>query len=190
MIDKMKRHLKGEGRKQKQQGTLLNIVASMAATDGYTGMLHTIDDQVALTPPTAKVQFPKQSSIINLRNCDLYIPVFNHLRTSWQDVHLIPDTAPLQYRGERFVAAHVTSYSHLFVNGIRYGTAHTHRGQASRYAYINGRTPVEIQNLLHVVHRRPHTSGAHSLEADVAVVRPFVELIDVEGAPYIPWRDR
>lgn len=84
--------------------------------------------------------------------------------------------------GENFMG-NARSYSHLWLCGLRYGSATAHRGKSARYAYINGRHPVEIQYLLRVYHDR-RVADAAPLIADIAIVRRF---ISDDNIPEFPW---
>ncbi|OBZ73172.1 hypothetical protein A0H81_06975 [Grifola frondosa] len=94
-ITALKKYLKGDRKTSSTRGTLLTMIATMAA-----------DQSDAL------VQLPRYKKKVNLRTLGLYALVFTHLRSLWEPTtYLIPDTsmAPL---GEPFIATNVLSYSH------------------------------------------------------------------------------
>jgi hypothetical protein len=76
---------------------------------------------------------------------------------------------------------HVDSYSVVWIAKCRYGAASTHRGKSARFAYIDGRVPVEIQNIFHVVQER---NAASPLTADIVLVRRFA---CGNNMPDFPW---
>lgn len=110
--------------------------------------------------------------------------VYNHLRVAWQDsATLIPDTS-YNPTGSPFIAVAVPFYSHVIVAGQRYGNSTSARGIKYRYAYIDGRQPVDIIHLLRVQHT---TNDGTELEAELAIVRPFIHSVH---APDMPWATR
>lgn len=76
---------------------------------------------------------------------------------------------------------HVTSYSHIFVEALRYGAATQPRGRSARYGYIAGRTAVEIQWIFKI---ELDYDRDHQLSKTVAVVRRF---ITSDRVPAFPW---
>jgi hypothetical protein len=78
----------------------------------------------------------------------------------------------------------VKSFSHFWMTKQRYGAATSHRGKSSRYAYIDGRIPVEIQHIFQA--SQEHDLG-EPLVANFAVVRRFLRGNDI---PEFPWQLR
>lgn len=76
---------------------------------------------------------------------------------------------------------HVTSYSHIFVEALRYGAATQPRGQSARYAYITGYTAVEIQWIFKIELDYNHD---RRLSKMVAVIRQFMTS---DRVPAFPW---
>lgn len=112
----------------------------------------------------------------------MYELVYEHLRKQWQDITaLIPDTAPHTQDGTAFVAVAVPSFSHVIVAGVRYGASTAHRGLSCRYAYIDGRQPVDIQKILQVSCTR---QDGRILVAGIAIVRPFIPSNMAEDMPW------
>ncbi|OBZ66033.1 hypothetical protein A0H81_14006 [Grifola frondosa] len=162
----LKKYLKGNTGACATRGTLLTMIATMAADQN-----------------NAQIQLPKQSKNINLRTLNLYALVFSYLRHLWEhETSLIPDTSAVTTLGEPFIPT-ATPYSHVVVNGIRYGAATAHRGAGCRYAYIHGRQPVQIDYIFHIAHSRNDPS-MRPLETTCAVVRPFVA---DNYLPVMPW---
>ncbi len=138
----------------------------------------------SLTHETEYIEYPKHWRRIKLKNDGLYYPIFVHLRELWKDtLTLITDSAPVGTEGSPFVG-HIRSYSHCTVAGIRYGASTMHRGLGYRYAYINGRQPVDIIQILCIEHEYDH---GKSLIAHLALVRPFIAS---EYASSMPWTPR
>lgn len=77
----------------------------------------------------------------------------------------------------------VTSYSHLFVKGIRYGAASHHQGRSSKYAYIYGREAVEIQHIFKITQECSNPADG-SLKEVCAIVKRFQT---DNGVPCFPW---
>lgn len=136
-------------------------------------------------PCTELIVYPKYGLKVDLKHTGMYNLVYEHLRKEWQDTTaLIPDTAPHTQRGTVFIAVAVPSFSHVIVAGVRYGAATAHRGLSSRYAYINGRQPVDIQKILQISCTHP---DGRILVAGIAIVRPF---LPSEKADEMPWAAR
>ncbi|KAH9854262.1 hypothetical protein C2E23DRAFT_726504, partial [Lenzites betulinus] len=165
-VDKLRALLKGDTTAASQRGTLLTMIATMAAEQDM-----------------ATIQVGKQSRKVNLRELELYVLVFTHLRALWEEeVILKPDTATL-LPGEPFVAVAVQSCSTIHVCGLKFGASTSSRGEKSCYAYINSRQPVKIIYLLHIVHARNNPT-LPPLTSTCAVVHPF--LTD-DTIPEMPW---
>lgn len=121
---------------------------------------------------------------MNLRQHKIYDLVHQHLRERWrEELTLVPDTAPLANGVEYFVGKIVPTCAVIAVNGLRYGAASFPQGRRNRYAFVNGRIPVEIQLFLRITHNR-HDARLQPLKADIAVVRPFLAL---QNEPSMPW---
>ncbi|OBZ75252.1 hypothetical protein A0H81_04647 [Grifola frondosa] len=87
----LKKYLKGNTGACATRGTLLTMIATMAA------------DQNNVCE-TAQIQLPKQSKNINLRTLNLYALVFSYLRHLWEhETSLIPDTSAVTTLGEPFI---------------------------------------------------------------------------------------
>ncbi len=137
-----------------------------------------------MKPPAAYIQYPKHSRRVNLKNDDLYYSIFVHLRALWKDTTvLITDSAPMHAEGSRFVGV-AQSFSHAIVAGRRHGASTMHRGLGHRYAYINGRQPVDIIRILRIEHEY---ANSKTLVVHLAIVRPFIASI---YAPKMPWAAR
>ncbi|OSC97862.1 hypothetical protein PYCCODRAFT_1428192 [Trametes coccinea BRFM310] len=63
---------------------------------------------------------------------------------------ILAASGPTSDKDVTFIAVAIPSFSHVAVTGIRYGIASVQRGKHYHYAYINGREPVEIQQILQV----------------------------------------
>lgn len=99
------------------------------------------------------VIFAKHPKKLNLSSIsdNIYQIVYKYLRNKWRPlVHLKTSTSIIG-DGENFMG-NASSYSHLWLQRLRYGAVTAHQGKYAWYAYINGRQPVEIQWLLHVSH--------------------------------------
>ncbi|KAG0705931.1 hypothetical protein DFH29DRAFT_799305, partial [Suillus ampliporus] len=115
---------------------------------------------------------PRYHKIIRLQTVDmaLYGLVLRHLQ-EWQELNiLIHADVVLADRGACFMGV-VASFSHVFVETLRYGAATQPRGQSACYAYIYGRFPVEIQWILKI---EIDYEQQEKLSWTVAIVRRFV----------------
>ena len=120
--------------------------------------------------------------MINIAGTSLYHPVFVYLRALWQrEVLLVPKTSDSR-AGEPFVATTVESFSHVIVNGTRFGACTSHRGQGTSFAYIDGRVAVRIQYLFRVKHDRRNRT-LPSLSTSFAIVERFRN----DGLLHMPW---
>ena len=96
------------------------------------------------------IKFPKHSSKVNL--CDWekgsYGLVFWFLQSLWADSFKLMSDISTEHDGDSVrTMGTVTSFLHMFVKGIHYGSAKHHQGKSSKYVYINGRgcwDPVSI----------------------------------------------
>jgi hypothetical protein len=132
-----------------------------------------------------RVKFPKNSSTsldVNTIGDGYYAETLAFLQQEWSDkIVLIADT-DFRSQGVTFLG-HVRSYSHVYVDGLRYGAARRTRGFSARYAYIDNREPVQIEYILHAEQALAPTS-TETLSATFAIVRRFVQDEDV---PDMPW---
>lgn len=134
-----------------------------------------------------KVQLPRGGKHINLNSIKfhdkpIYIQVFEYLRKLWQsEVNLVSKTSYWR-TGEPFVATKVRSFSHVIINGTRFGACTSHRGKGTSFAFIDGRVAVRIQYLLFVKHDRRDPTKA-PLSTTFAVVERFKD----HNVPEMPW---
>ncbi|KAH9834853.1 uncharacterized protein C8Q71DRAFT_710648 [Rhodofomes roseus] len=169
VLEELRSLLKSNSRPNHQRGTLLNLVGQMVARD--TG---------------ERLKLPQQSRKVKLVDLGIYGLVLRFLQHTWGDVvHLVPATAPVD-AGEPFVATNIPTYSHILVDGLRYGAYTMHRGRTSCYGYIDGRCPVRIVHLLTIKHQRRDRALA-PLEITCAVVQRFFA---DENMPVMPWSMR
>jgi hypothetical protein len=111
-----------------------------------------------------------------------YAETLAFLQQEWSDkIVLIADT-DFRSRGVTFLG-HVRSYSHVYVDGLRYGAARRTRGFSARYAYIDNREPVQIEYILHAEQALAQPS-TETLSTTFAIIRRFVHDEDV---PDMPW---
>lgn len=131
------------------------------------------------------LQYPAQSRKIDLKREGLYPLVFSFLRRLWQnEVTLITDTSHRAIEGSPFVGRSVLSYSHVVLAGLRYGTSTHHRGRNHKYAYVDGRDAVQINEILQISHTCP---DGKVLIASIAIVQPFMPS---DQADQMPWATR
>jgi hypothetical protein len=129
------------------------------------------------------VTYPRHHKNLNLQaiNPLLYGLVLRFLQNTWRDDNIIIHAdVVLANEGICFMG-HVTSYSHIFVEALRYGAATQPRGRSARYGYIAGRTAVEIQWIFKI---ELDYDRDHQLSKTVAVVRRF---ITSDRVPAFPW---
>ncbi|EIW56103.1 uncharacterized protein TRAVEDRAFT_39125 [Trametes versicolor FP-101664 SS1] len=180
MITKLRGVLKGDASKSTAQcGTLLTLIASMSASNDTAPAA-----SKAFTQAAATVDLSPHPQIVDLRSLGVYALLYHYLRALWADVvELKPDTAPAGVPGECFVATAVQSHATINVCGLRYGAGSTPRGAKSRYAYRNGRQPVEISHIFHITHLRDDPT-LPPLHASCAIVQDFAS---DDGIPEMPW---
>ncbi|KAI9065736.1 hypothetical protein FKP32DRAFT_1610486 [Trametes sanguinea] len=167
-IKDLKACLQGPKKTSNTKGTLLTMLAAMAAQQNGEFIV-----------------YPKHGRRINLKHVELYETVYEHLRKEWEGaVDLIRDTARHTDSGTAFVAVSVPTFSHVVVAGIRYGASTAQRGLSSRYAYVDGRQPAEIQRILQVSCTSPE---GRILVANLAIIRPF---LPSDKAAAMPWASR
>ena len=132
------------------------------------------------------IKFPKCPSKVNLHDWEKgsYGLVFQFLQSLWADsLKLMSDISTVHDGDSVSFMGTVTSFSHIFVKGIHYGSAKHHQGKSSKYAYINGREAVEIQYLFVVTQELPnHEQG--SADMVCTIVRHFQQDEDI---PAFPW---
>jgi hypothetical protein len=124
---------------------------------------------------------PKKLNLLAISN-NIYQITYRYLRNKWSAIINLKTSTNILGDGENFMG-NARSYSHVWLRGLRYGSAIAHRGKSARYAYINGRQPVEIQYLLQVSHDR-RVADTAPLIADLAIVRRF---ISDDNIPEFPW---
>ncbi|KII96110.1 hypothetical protein PLICRDRAFT_26330 [Plicaturopsis crispa FD-325 SS-3] len=159
--------MKGGAEKDRQRGTLLHYLASLAQPN---------DNSVA-------VIFPKQFQLLNLRPLDLYGIVLDFARAHWPDLSIVSETGARQ-PGLLFKSSGIKSYSTVCVRGIKYGAYTLHRGKAYAHAYIRGRDACRIEYILSL--SIPQPSG-DPLVQSVAIVRPFVTDNKIPVTPWQEW---
>ncbi|KAJ7720384.1 hypothetical protein B0H14DRAFT_2292385, partial [Mycena olivaceomarginata] len=75
-----------------------------------------------------------------------------------------------QAENEIIFSGDVESFSHVWVRKQRYGAGKEHRGQSAKYAYIDGRIPVEIERIFRVQQK---VSEHMIMVAVFAIIRRF-----------------
>ncbi|KAJ7246650.1 hypothetical protein C8J57DRAFT_1438153 [Mycena rebaudengoi] len=133
-IKLLKTYIKGGTKERK--GTLESYLAQAASTG------------VQLS------QFPKSLTIRSIPGC--YRRVFEYLRELWAPtMPLYSDVSNNVPAGGSIFNGQVSAYSHVFVNGLRYGAKSMPRGISAQYGYIDGRQPVQIQHILKLFSHKP-----------------------------------
>ncbi|KAF7360895.1 hypothetical protein MSAN_01119200 [Mycena sanguinolenta] len=164
-LELLKSHLKGGTSERK--GTLQNYIS-----------------QVQTESNPNELQFPRfgQSKILQGIGTGYYSLVLNHLQRIWApECTVIPDVSIPQADNEISFSGDVESFSHVWVRKQRYGAGAEHRGQSARYAYIDGRIPVDIERIFRAQHK---VSSDVKLVTAFAIVRrlhPCESMID------FPW---
>ena len=122
---------------------------------------------------------------IEIDSVDVYRLVFEFLRTLWRsEVNLVSNTGSAR-DGEPFVGTTVVSFSHISVNGTRFGTWSSHRGKGTSYAFIDGRQAVRIRSIFQVHHDHHDITQDPLVTTFIIVVR-----FKKEGLPRMPWSDQ
>jgi hypothetical protein len=133
-----------------------------------------------------QLEFPRFPQTFELRSVDGYYRiVLKYLQNLWEDISplysdLSQDTP---VHGAIFTGI-VKSFSHFWMTKQHYGAATAHRGRSSRYAYMDGRVPVEIQ---HVFQASQEFHLGEPQVANFAVVQRFLRGNDI---PEFPWQLR
>ncbi|KIK38852.1 hypothetical protein CY34DRAFT_14790 [Suillus luteus UH-Slu-Lm8-n1] len=130
--------------------------------------------------------YPQHSKDVKLQTLDpmLYGLVLQFLQDEWgESGFVIHADVILADHGACFMG-HVKSYSHVFVEALRYGAATQTRGKTAHYAYFNGRVAVEIQWIFKI---DIEYEDQGQITKTVAVVRPFVADDDMPAFPWDLW---
>ena len=126
---------------------------------------------------------------MSLTDLGFYNIVFEYLCQLWQDEFTLVSqhsAGPWGRTREPFVGENTRLHSSIVVYGHRFGCYTSLRGRGLSFAYIDGRTPVRIEYILHVVHPREHLSYP-SISATLILVR---RLVWDESIPKMPWDHR
>ncbi|KAJ7930633.1 hypothetical protein B0H13DRAFT_1595040, partial [Mycena leptocephala] len=114
-------------------------------------------------------KFPKPITLRDLPG--YYGLIHRYLSTLWRDkMILYSDVSGSVPMGGAIFNGVVLSFSHILVNGRRFGAMTRPRGRSAQYGYIEDRMPVQIQYILRAIQPR---SGFADCVADFAVVRRF-----------------
>ncbi|KAJ7756554.1 hypothetical protein B0H16DRAFT_1538396 [Mycena metata] len=160
-IELLKSYLKGGTKERK--GTLQNSLARNAGAD-----------TIQLS------RFPRPLALRSIPG--YYGLIFSYLSTLWGGKMLLySDVSAAVPEGGAIFNGQVQAFSHIVVNGRRYGAVSQPRGRSAQYAYINDRRPVQIQHILRAVQPQ---SGGNDRIADFAIVRRFQSDNNI---PEFPW---
>ncbi|KAG8697374.1 hypothetical protein FRC08_006569 [Ceratobasidium sp. 394] len=146
--------LRGDTEHAQQQGTLMAFIAQCQTA--YT-RLHGIQESTRLS---------SQSRIIDLEKYEIYMLVLRFCITMWPDEGIF---GPGMVR-QRYLApvGMVRNHSYVEYNGIRYGAWEHTSGKGYCYGFIDGRCPVRIDRVLHIMF-----PGAPHMQCVCALVRLF-----------------
>ncbi|KAJ6470978.1 hypothetical protein C8R45DRAFT_908494 [Mycena sanguinolenta] len=115
-------------------------------------------------------------------NPSYYGLVLHYLQHCWAPKYtVIPDVSIPQADNDISFSGDVESFSHVWVRKERYGAGQEHRGQSARYAYMDGRIPVDIERIFRVQHK---VSESLKLVAMFAIVR---RLCPCDARIDFPW---
>ncbi|KAJ7044316.1 hypothetical protein C8F04DRAFT_881243, partial [Mycena alexandri] len=131
--------------------------------------------------------FPRFSKTKDLRQLGggYYRLVLAHLRSVWgPEFIVLPDVQVPQNNNEISLSANVESFSHVWVRKSRFGAGEEHRGQSAKYAYIDGRIPVQIGHLFRVQHE---ISEDRKISAAFAFVKRFQPCTVITDWPWDLW---
>ncbi|KAJ7016747.1 hypothetical protein C8F04DRAFT_1340615 [Mycena alexandri] len=151
------------------------------------GTLQTYIARVETEGNPNAVNFPRFSKTKDLRQlgAGYYRLVLAHLRSIWgPEFVVIPDVQVPQNDNEISLSANVESFSHVWVRKLRFGAAEDHRGQSAKYAYIDGRVPVQIDYLFRVQHE---ISEDRKISAAFSIVRRFQPCTVITDWPWDLW---
>ena len=136
---------------------------------------------------TDYIDFPQQFQNLRIRTIsnEMYRLVLRHIQHLWRyDEHVHSDLA-IRGDGVKFIGD-VDLFSFLLVLKIRYGAASRHRGLSARFAYIDGRIPVQIKYLFRLSQMRSRPDRP-LLTTTIAIVRRFQH---PHQMPQFPWDAR
>jgi hypothetical protein len=168
------------------RGTLSRMMASFSApkdTSTFNDVWFCVID-VRSFSFKERIVLPSQCKKVNLRVIadSVYNLVWSALQDLWRSsVKLNYDNSTAADR-ENFMGRAI-SYSHIFVERVRYGAGAEARGLGTRFAYIDGRIPVQILHLFAVTHER----SDETLENLTAVIAVVQRLMKFGHTPSMPW---
>lgn len=122
---------------------------------------------------------------ISINGAAVYQLAFQFLRDLWRDEVKLVSSSSNWRTGEPFVATAVELFSHVIVNGTRFGACTSHRGKGTSFAYIDHREAVRIQYIIFANHERRDTTLA-PLSTTFAIVERFTN----DDIPKMPWMNR
>ena len=126
------------------------------------------------------IQFPQQSSRINLRRIGLYAITLRFLQSNYPQVGIVSDGGASKV-GLVFQNHHIKSFPTVNVHGIKYGAITNNRGQRCCHAYVHGRMAAQIAYIISV--SIPHENSS-TINLDIAIIRWFQTVPD---PPIMPW---
>jgi hypothetical protein len=169
--------LKGGNEHAQQRGTLMAFIAQCQTA--YT-RLHGIQSKpFPCTGPSTvsyssaynhlnidSTRLSSQSRIINLEKHGLYQDVLQFCIRTWPNAGIFgPGMVETHYLAP---VGMVRNHSYVEFDGIRYGAFEHTSGKGYCYGYIDGRYPVRIERILHIVF-----PGEAGLRTICVFVRPF-----------------
>ena len=174
-----------KGGTDQRHGAYMNFLNKVYSNDGK--YIHFSSHDRLLPISAEHIVFPVQCTTIRLRSIshDMYNLVFHHICNVWRMDERIHTDVSFQANSVPFTGE-VTSYPYLSWSHIRYGAANSHRGKSAQYAYIEGRTAVQIEYLFHVRQKR-RNEDRDPLATTVAIVRRFQRNGNIPDFPWDAW---
>ncbi|KAF8576758.1 hypothetical protein K439DRAFT_1655194 [Ramaria rubella] len=163
--------IKGDSNGERKRGTLLNMLATMAAE---------VDNE--------PIKFPAHSARLNLHDVGYYGLVLEHLRMTFMNtVQLVPEAGIYADPDvECFNGRSICSFSNALVSNQRYGAGNYTRGKGSCFAYIDGRSPVRIEYILKITHER-RDDTLPPLTTQCAIIRHFYRDSKIPDLDWALW---
>jgi len=171
-----------------RRGSYTNFLARVQAEDNPRESIQDLPHHHSLIlRPTENIDFPAHFQTVRLRaiSNEMYRLVYDHLRHLWQlEEHIYSDVA--MCGGGVAFTGEVKSYAYLHFYKTRYGAATRHRGFKARFAYIDGRLPVQIEYLFLISQKR-RREGRDPLTTTIAIVRRFQKNGYIPDFPWDAW---
>jgi len=120
---------------------------------------------------TDQIEYPKHAKEACLRSIgvQIYVLVYAFLQANWTSSWTLVADTQIPGKNDIPFFGKVKSFSHIWVAKRRYGASTANRGQSAKYAFIDGRIPVQIEYIF----RWSQVEEDELFDFKMAVVRRF-----------------